>query len=105
MSNSIGVDTIIEKRKNQLAALEQLGSNIQQAQNSLNQLTEQYSINRGALLQLNDILEDMGVDVSSLDQDPDEDTTAVSDGVPISDDGALEMVEESVTEEETSGLW
>lgn len=104
MSNSIGVDTIIEKRKNQLAALEQLGSNIQQAQSSLNQLTEQYSINRGALLQLNDILEDMGVDVSSLDQDPEEATAAVSDGVPISDDGALEMVEENVTEEETSGL-
>ena len=67
----ISSEKIIEKRKNQIAALEQLSSNIQQTQNSLNTLTEQYSLNRGALLQLNDILEDMGIDIDNLkDQEP-----------------------------------
>lgn len=85
--SSISSDRLIERRKQMVEALSQLASRVNEVQQQLNTLNENYQVNRGALLQLNDLLSELGVDVENLDSNTEQantvDTEAVGEDVVV----------------------
>ena len=82
--SSISSDRLIERRKQMVEALSQLASQVNEVQQQLSTLNENYQVNRGALLQLNDLLSELGVDVDSLDSNTEQANTVDTD--PVGDD-------------------
>lgn len=64
---SLSVEGIIEKRKGQLQAVSQIQESLNEAQSRVSNLQQSLILNQGALLQLNALLEESGVDLEELD--------------------------------------
>lgn len=82
-NKSISSDALLEKREAQLRAVSSIVEDVNNLQQALNTRREQLTINQGALLQLNALLEDLGVEL------PDE----TSVGVAGTDDVVAEGTE------------
>ena len=67
VAKTIDVETLVTKRQNQIGAIKEIARNIDTAQSQLQQHQQSLQLNQGALLQLNMLLGDLGVDVSELD--------------------------------------
>jgi len=65
---SVESDALLSKRENIISVLNQLAQQVQETQRQLNTLTENYTVNRGALLQLNELLEELGIDLTQQEQ-------------------------------------
>ena len=65
---SVESEALLSKREKIISVLNQLAQQVQDTQRQLNTLTENYTVNRGALLQLNELLEELGVDLTQQEQ-------------------------------------
>ena len=64
---SLSVDGIIEKRRWQMQAVGEIQEQLNEAQTRVNNLQQSLILNQGALLQLNALLEESGVNLEELD--------------------------------------
>lgn len=96
--SSITSERLIEKRTQLAEALGSLANQISEAQQQLQQLNESYSINRGALLQLNDLLTELGVDIESIDSARNG-TTPTAESVDTTAVGSDEDTNITITED------
>lgn len=65
---SLGTEELIKKRENQLSVVNTISSQLQEKQQEVNSLGQSLTLNQGALYQLNMLLEELGVDLSTLAQ-------------------------------------
>ena len=65
--NMLSVDTLIKKRDRQSDVISSLVGDVNNLQTALEQRQQQLQLNQGALLQLNILLEELGVDVGNQD--------------------------------------
>lgn len=66
---SLGTEELIKKREEQLVVVNQLATSLNEKQQEANGLSQSLTLNQGALYQLNALLEEMGVDLSTLGQE------------------------------------
>ena len=66
---SLGTEELIKKREEQLGVVNQLATSLNEKQQEANGLSQSLTLNQGALYQLNALLEEMGVDLSTLGQE------------------------------------
>lgn len=70
--SSVESQKLIEKRENQLQVVMNISQQLNQKQEEVNNLRNSLTLNQGALYQLNTLLEELGVNLESLDKSADE---------------------------------
>jgi len=66
--SSLESQKLIEKRENQLQVVMSISQQLNQKQEEVNNLRNSLTLNQGALYQLNTLLEELGVNLESLDK-------------------------------------
>lgn len=66
--SSVESQKLIEKRENQLQVVMSISQQLNQKQEEVNNLRNSLTLNQGALYQLNTLLEELGVNLESLDK-------------------------------------
>tara|TARA_R110000851_G_scaffold251133_1_gene403580 strand:- start:1956 stop:2207 length:252 start_codon:yes stop_codon:yes gene_type:complete len=74
-NKSISVDELLESRKNQAEAVKTLSSRLQELQNEATNTQSNLQLNQGALMQINLLLKNLGVDVDIIDSNESVDNT------------------------------
>jgi hypothetical protein len=62
-SKTISADTLLEKREEQLKVINSIVEDVNKLQEALNNRQQQLNINQGAILQLNILLEELGIEL------------------------------------------
>jgi hypothetical protein len=66
---SLSKEDLISKREKQLESVNEINRMLSEKQQETNSLAQSLTLNQGALYQLNMLLEEMGVDLSTLGQE------------------------------------
>jgi len=66
---SISKENLIEKREEALRTVTEINRLLSQKQQEVSNLSQSLTLNQGALYQINALLEELGVDLTQLDQE------------------------------------
>lgn len=66
---SISKENLIEKREEALRTVTEINRLLSQKQQEVSNLSQSLTLNQGALYQINALLEELGVDLTKLDQE------------------------------------
>jgi len=66
---SLSTEELIKKRENQLNVVNTINAQLGEKQQEANNLAQSLTLNQGALYQLNMLLEELGVDLTTLGQE------------------------------------
>lgn len=66
---SLSTEELIKKRENQLNVVNTINGQLGEKQQEVNNLAQSLTLNQGALYQLNMLLEELGVDLTTLAQE------------------------------------
>ena len=67
--STVSSDSLIEKREQQLQTIAEINNLLSEKQQEVNNLSQSLTLNQGALYQLNALLEELGVDLTAIDQE------------------------------------
>ena len=95
---TINEETLLEKREEQLQAIYSISNSIREKQQEIVNLQSNLTMNQGALFQLNTLLEDLGVDLESVDKQKSEAEVEVPSEITqqVETEAEISQVEPSV---------